>query len=128
MPAYKSSVHEARGDTLVTVHLEHTLPWALHQRRPYRSHFLESLLLPIFCVFTYAAITDPPRKHDPRGVQSGRWGKNKFNNNLTTKTGGHTKECPCVCRFICEHTKLISVCGQDRVHQQAFIFPYDALA
>lgn len=68
-------VRELPENVLVTAHLEHMVPRALHQLRLYHSHFLESLLLPIFCVFTYSAINNPLRKHDPQEAQSGRWGR-----------------------------------------------------
>lgn len=68
----KLCVPKQPENVLVTVHLEHMLPQALHRLTLYyHSHFLESLLLPIFCVFTYTAINNPLRKHDPQEVQSG---------------------------------------------------------
>lgn len=73
---------------LVTVHLEHVAPQARLLFRPYLWHFLEFLLLPIFCVFIYTDINNPPRKSDPYSVQSGRGAGDKLNNNLMTKDSG----------------------------------------
>lgn len=47
-------------------------------------------------VFTYAAINNPLRRHDPREVESRRWGKGKLNNRLVTKDSADKPVCLCV--------------------------------
>lgn len=58
----KSGARELPESALVTEHLEHLEPEAVHPSGLYHSCFLESLLLPIFCVFTYTAINNPPEE------------------------------------------------------------------
>lgn len=91
----KSGTRELPESALVTEHLEHLEPEAVHPSRLYHSRFLESLLLPIFCVFTYTAINNPPEETWPtRKYNQGDGEEGGRTNWITTswqKTWRHRK-------------------------------------